>query len=100
MQTRCLRRGHTTISIDDLWKYRARSDGIEHYRRTLFRDKAHTAMYREGLSRIKAGQPSVYPVRDMVVVSAIQIAASDLAKTGERAAEIPDWISLAAENPA
>ena len=94
-----IRRGHTTISIDDLWKYRARSDGIERYRRTLFRDKAHTAMYREGLSRIKAGQPSGYPVRDMVVVSAIQIAASDLARTDERAAAIPDWISLATENP-
>ena len=92
-----IRRGHTTITIDDLWKYRARSDGIERYGRTLFRDKAHTAMYREGLGRIKAGQPAVYPVRDMVVVSAIQIAASDLARTDERSAAVPDWISLAAE---
>jgi predicted dehydrogenase len=95
-----IRRGHTTISVDDLWKYRVRSDGIERYGRTLFRDKAHTAMYREGLSRIRAGQPSVYPVRDMVVVSAIQIAASDLARTDERAAALPDWISLASEDPA
>jgi hypothetical protein len=93
-----IRRGHTTISLEDLWKYRVRSDGIERYGRTLFRDKAHTAMYREGLSRIRAGQPSVYPVRDMVVVSAIQIAASDLARTDERAAALPDWISLASED--
>ena len=57
-------------------------------------------MYREGLGRIKAGQPAVYPVRDMVVVSAIQIAASDLARSDERAAAIPDWISLAAEETA
>lgn len=92
-----IRRGHTTITIDDLWKYRVRSDGIERYRRTLFRDKAHTAMYREGLGRIKAGEPAAYPVRDMVVVSAIQIAASDLARTDERAAAVPDWIALAAE---
>jgi predicted dehydrogenase len=95
-----IRRGRTTISVDDLWKYRVRSDGIERYGRTLFRDKAHTAMYREGLSRIRAGQPSVYPVRDMVVVSAIQIAASDLARTDERAAALPDWISLASEDSA
>jgi predicted dehydrogenase len=95
-----IRRGHTTISIDDLWKYRVRSDGIERYGRTLFRDKAHTAMYREGLGRIRAGQPSVYPVRDMVVVSAIQIAASDLARTDERAAALPDWIGLASEDSA
>lgn len=90
-----IRRGHTTISIDDLWKYRARSGGIAGFWRTLFRDKAHAAMYREGLGRIKAGQPSAYPVRDMVVVSAIQLAASELARTDERAAAIPDWIALA-----
>jgi hypothetical protein len=92
-----IRRGHTTITIDDLWKYRVRSDGIERYGRTLFRDKAHTAMYREGLGRITAGLPSLYTVRDMVVVSAIQIAASDLARTDERAGLVPDWISLASE---
>ena len=95
-----IRRGHTTITIDDLWKYRVRSDGIERYGRTLFRDKAHTAMYRESLGRIKAGQPSLYAVRDMVVVSAIQIAASDLARTDERAGLVPDWITLASEEPA
>jgi hypothetical protein len=57
-------------------------------------------MYRDGLGRIKAGQPAVYPVRDMVIVSAIQIAASDLARTDERSAAVPDWISLAAEETA
>jgi predicted dehydrogenase len=92
-----IRRGHTTITLDDLWKYRARTDGIDRFSRTLFRDKAHSAMYREGLGRVKAGQPSVYSVRDMVVVSAIQIAASDLARTDERAAGLPDWLSLAGE---
>jgi len=90
-----IRRGHTTITIDDLWKYRARQDGIERYSRTLFRDKAHRTMYREGLGRVLASQPSVYSMRDMVVVSAIQIAASDLARTDERATDIPDWITLA-----
>ena len=90
-----IRRGHTTITIDDLWKLRIRSGGIERYSRTLFRDKAHTAMYREALARVVAGQPSVYPVRDLVVVSAIQIAASNLARTDERAAELPDWLALA-----
>ena len=90
-----IRRGHTTISIDDLWKYRVRQDGIERYSRTLFRDKAHTTMYREGLGRVTAGQPSVYSMRDMVIVSAIQIAASDLARTDERSTDLPGWISLA-----
>ena len=92
-----IRRGRTTITIDDLWKLRIRSEGIERYSRTLFRDKAHSTMYREALARIVAGQPAAYPVRDMVVVSAIQIAASDLARTDERAAELPDWLSLAGQ---
>jgi predicted dehydrogenase len=90
-----IRRGHTTITIDDLWKYRVRQDGIERFSRTLFRDKAHTTMYREGLGRIVAGKPALYSVRDMVVVSAIQIAASNLARTDTPSAELPDWVSLA-----
>ncbi len=92
-----IRRGRTTITIDDLWKMRIRSGGIDRYSRTLFRDKAHTTMYREALGRIVAGQPSVYPVRDMIVVSAIQIAASELARTDERAAELPDWLAMAGQ---
>jgi predicted dehydrogenase len=87
-----IRRGQTSITIDDLWKMRVRSGGIERYSRTLFRDKAHTTMYREALGRIVAGQPSVYPVRDMIVVSAIQIAASDLVRTDQLVGELPDWL--------
>jgi predicted dehydrogenase len=88
-----IRRGYTTITIDDLWKFRARRDGIDHHSRTLFRDKAHTAMYREGLGRIAAGKPAIYSIRDMVTVSAITIAASDLARTDNATAAVPDWIS-------
>ena len=92
-----IRRGRTTITIDDLWKLRVRSEGLERYSRTLFRDKAHSTMYREALGRIMAGQPAVYPVRDMIVVSAIQIAASDLAWTDERAGNLPDWLAMAGQ---
>ena len=92
-----IRRGRTTITIDDLWKLRIRSEGFERYSRTLFRDKAHSTMYREALGRIVAGQAAVYPVRDMIVVSAIQIAASDLALTDERAGNLPDWLSMAGQ---
>jgi hypothetical protein len=52
-------------------------------------------MYREGLGRIVDGQRSAYSVRDMIIVSAIQIAASDLARTDERSAELPEWLALA-----
>lgn len=93
-----IRRGRTTITIDDLWKLRIRSGGIERYSRTLFRDKAHATMYREALGRVVAGRPSIYPVRDMIVVSAIQIAASDLARTDQRVGELPDWLSMAKQD--
>jgi predicted dehydrogenase len=91
-----IRRGRTSITIDDLWKMRIRSGGIERYSRTLFRDKGHTAMYREALGRIMADQPPVYPVRDMIVVSAIQITASDLVRTDQQVGELPGWLSMAA----
>jgi predicted dehydrogenase len=94
-----IRRGRTSITIDDLWKMRIRSGGIERYSRTLFRDKAHTTMYREALGRVVTGQPPVYPVRDMIVVSAIQIAASDLVRTNRHTGELPDWLSMAAQEP-
>jgi predicted dehydrogenase len=90
-----IRRGLTSIVIDDLWKMRTLSEGIDRPTRTLFRDKAHTTMYREGLRRVVAGQPAVYSVRDMVVVSAIQIAASDLVRSDQLTSELPGWLGLA-----
>jgi predicted dehydrogenase len=91
-----IRRGRTSITIDDLWKMRIRSGGIERYSRTLFRQKAHTAMYREALGRVATGKPPVYPLRDMIVVSAIQITASDLVRTDRQTADLPGWLSTAA----
>jgi hypothetical protein len=52
-------------------------------------------MYREALGRVVARAPSVYPIRDLVVVSAIQIAASELARGDQSVAKLPDWLSLA-----
>lgn len=97
-----IRRGRTTVTIDDLWKLRVRSKGLERYSRRLFRDKGSGAMYREALARVQAGQAAVYPVADMVMVSAIQIAASDLILSEDRTGELPDWLSLVrddAEDP-
>ena len=52
-----IRRGKTTITIDDLWKMRIRSGGIERYSRTLFRDKAHTDHVPRG-ARPDRGRPA------------------------------------------
>jgi predicted dehydrogenase len=88
-----IRRGRTTISIDDLWKVRIRHGGFERYYRTAFRNKAHGQMYREALGRVLRDEPAVYAVRDMIVVSAIQIAASDLVHGNETTGEIPAWLA-------
>ena len=50
-----IRRGGTTITIDDLWKMKVRSGGIERNYRTLFRDKAHGRMYREAFGHASRG---------------------------------------------
>ncbi len=88
-----IRRGRTTISIDDLWKVRIRHGGFERYYRTAFRNKAHGQMYREALGRVLRDEPAVYDVRDMIVVSAIQIAASNLVHGNETTGEIPAWLA-------
>ena len=86
-----IRRGGTTITIDDLWKMKVRSGGIDHHHRTLFRDKAHSRMYREAFGRVARGEPARYRLSDMIVVSAIQIAASDLVRADRSVGRIPSW---------
>ena len=93
-----IRRGGTTISIDDLWKMRVRSGGIERYYRTIFRDKAHSRMYREALGRVANGEAATYGLRDMIVVSAIQITASDLVRAGGTVGQIPSWLEDALQD--
>lgn len=87
-------RGNTTIIIDDIWKMRIRHDGFQRYHRTAFRHKGHTPMYREALQRARLGEPAKYPVRDVIMVSAIQIAASELVHQDQQAGQIPSWMAV------
>lgn len=87
-----IRRGGTTITIDDLWKMNVRSGGIGHAYRTLFRDKAHSRMYRSVFESVARGQAATYKLWDMIVVSAIQIAASDLVRADGSVGQIPSWL--------
>lgn len=90
-----IRRGRTTVMIDDLWKMRVRHGGVDRFSRTLFRHKAHRNMYRSALRRFVRGEPAVYPASDMIVVSAIQIAASEMAKNEKQCEEAPTWLKPA-----
>ncbi len=87
-----IHKGRTTVTIDDLWKMRVRHDGADRRSRTLFRRKAHADMYRTALRRFLRGEPALYPPADIVLVSAIQIAASELARNDEVQGEIPQWL--------
>jgi predicted dehydrogenase len=77
-----IRRGFTTVTLDDLWKLRVTSGGRVRRSRTLWRNKGHEAMFAAFLARAKAGLPATYPLRDLVVTSSIQIAATRLLREG------------------
>lgn len=87
-----IRRGHTTVTIDDLWKMRVRHAGVDRRSRRLFRQKAHANMYRTALRRFLDGEPALYPAADIVLVSAIQITATELARSDRVQGEIPEWL--------
>ena len=74
-----------------------RSGGTERFFRTAFRNKAHTRMYRETLGHVSRGEAALYRPRDLAVVSAIQIAASDLVRTAGATGQIPSWLDDVSE---
>lgn len=73
-----VRRGNLSLVIDDLWRMSWTREGITRRLRTVFRNKGHRRMYEEAAKRFAVGTPSPYPVDDLIVVSAIQIAATRL----------------------
>jgi predicted dehydrogenase len=87
-----VRKGRTTVTIDDLWKMRVRSGGIERYSRSVFRHKGHAQMYREALGRVVAGEAATYPIGDMLTVAAIQLAATDLVRRDGQSSRAPEWL--------
>ena len=90
-----IRRGHTTITIDDLWTLRVRRGGMERHYRTMFRTKGHGYMYREALGRVSRDEPALYRVRDLIVVSAIQLTASSLVHGDAHSVPVPSWMEAA-----
>ncbi len=82
------RRGNLSLSIDDLWRMTWTREGRTRRRRTVFRDKGHGRMFRDATKRLAAGVPSPYPVDDLIVVSAIQIAATELVRQNELVADV------------
>lgn len=87
-------RGAVSIEIDDLWRMTMMRDGRARRRRTLWRDKGHQRMYRTAFSRLRRGDPALYPRADLATVCAIQLAAADLARSGRSRAEISPYLPL------
>jgi predicted dehydrogenase len=82
-----VRRGALTLTIDDLWRLTARSDGRTYKTRTLWRDKGHRRMFAAAPHRLAAGFAS-YPIIDLVTVAVVQMAASHLVATGGVQADV------------
>jgi predicted dehydrogenase len=82
------RRGRLTLTLDDLWKMTVRRDGVTRRDRTPWRDKGHRRMFEEALERLGSARPSAYPLRDLVLVSATQIAATRLVEDGKTSVEL------------
>lgn len=77
------RRGLMTLRLDDLWRMTRLQAGWPVSRRMLWRDKGHQRMYREALGRLTSGKPVSYPIGDLAVVGALQLAGADLATSSE-----------------
>jgi predicted dehydrogenase len=86
------RRGRVTATLDDLWKLTVRHDGVTRRDRTIFRDKGHGAMFAAATERLADGRQSPYPLRDLVIVSLIQIEASRLVRDGGTHASITESV--------
>lgn len=77
-----VRRGNLSLVIDDLWRMSWTRGGHTRRTRTVFRNKGHRRMYEEAARRFADEVPSPYPVDDLIVVSAIQTAATTLVSGG------------------
>lgn len=77
-----IRRGDTTIWIDDLRRVRVLRRGVVRTRRSPFRDRGHKRMYRDWVTRSARGEGARYPLWDIARVSVIQLAASTAVTRG------------------
>jgi len=75
-----IRSGDLSLHLDDLWRLEVLKGGTMRRHRTLWRDKGHQRMYREALGRFARGEDAAYPLRDLELVGATQLAATELAR--------------------
>jgi len=90
-----VRRGSLTLRLDDLWRLTGLRAGIPVRRRTLWRDKGHGRMYAEALARFAAGRPAAYPATDLQRVCEVQLAATELLRSGARGGALPELLGNA-----
>jgi predicted dehydrogenase len=78
-----VRRAASTFEIDDFRTVRELSRGRRRVvTRSAFRDKGHTAMYRAFADDLRARRGMRYPLRDLITVSVVQLAATELVRAG------------------
>lgn len=85
-----VRAGNTTLALNDFQYLIARSGAQRRTERSLWRDRGHSAMYREVRHRaLENGRPE-YPAEDMLQVSGVTARASEMLLSGERVYRFKD----------
>jgi predicted dehydrogenase len=79
-----IRRGPTSIRIDDFRNFRATDRGRVLDRRRSLRNKGHRAMYAEMLGRIMRGEPPLYTLPELRRTTELTLTATEMVLRGDR----------------
>ena len=99
-----VRRGATTLRLDDFRTLHVLRGGRHHTVRTLKRDKGHTNMYARWSAAIGgAARGASYPLHDLLSVCLLQLAAAELVRNGEASRRVHEdvlrWRDRTVEAP-
>jgi predicted dehydrogenase len=78
-----LRRGDTTVTIDDFLHMRVQDGARQRFRRKVLRDKGHDRMYARFVDNVRAGRGVDYPDEDLVATATQYLLASEALMSGE-----------------
>jgi len=78
-----LRRGETTVTIDDFVRMRVQAGARQSFRHKLLRDKGHERMYRRFVENVRDGRGVDYPDGDLTTTSTQYLLASEALMSGE-----------------
>jgi predicted dehydrogenase len=73
-----IRRGDTTITIDDFLKMKVQKGGSQKFYRRIIRDKGHKQMYKKFLYLVNNNMNALYPNRDLFLSTNLYLSISKM----------------------